>query len=108
MSEELPAEQTPERPHFVTPLTPVEHQVGAHVISALQHEATVAVLTTVMQGPNGQQNVVSIGLDPHTTSQVQGLIAHADRKQKQRVPCIGFHCFIDDDDDIENEETGDE
>ena len=45
--------------HFVTAIKTAEQQVGENIIEALQHEGTVAVLTTVVLGPDGQQQVVS-------------------------------------------------
>ena len=37
--------------HFVTTIKSAEQQVGENIISALHHEDTVAVLTTVVVGP---------------------------------------------------------
>lgn len=80
--------------HFVTPLMPIEQQVGLHVINALQQPDTVAVLTTVMSGAGGQQHIVSIGLDQESLDQVQALQAEHQEAESSRVPCIGFHCFL--------------
>ena len=85
----------PGTPQFVTNLAPVEQQVGTHVIAALQHAGTVAVLTTVAMGPDGHQRVVSIGLDADKMGDVQRALRDADEANRQRVPCIGFHCYLD-------------
>lgn len=86
-------------PEFVTRLTPVEEQVGMHVIAALQHPETVAVLSTVAMGRDGTQQIVSFGLDPQMLRQVQEFLRGATEEKKQRVPCVGFHCHIREDDD---------
>ena len=88
---------------FVTPLVPMEQQVGSHVIAALQHPETVAVVSTVAARQDGTQCIVSVGLDPEMLEQVQQLIIQA-RQKKQRTPCIGFHCFVDDPDDEKEEQ----
>lgn len=102
-----PAEGTPANaqqqaggplPQFFTALSPLEQQVGLHVIGALQHPNTIAVLTTVSAGGDGRQQLVSIGLDSDRLGQIQKLLAGAKANQKRRVQCVGFHChFVDDD-----------
>ena len=57
-------------PHFVTPLRPIVHQVGEHVLAALEQEETVAVLTTITGSNRGQQ-VVSIPLTAEHVLQVR-------------------------------------
>jgi hypothetical protein len=91
-------------PQFVSVLTPVEQQVGLHVLGALQHPETVAVLTTVAAGSNGRQRVVSVGLNPQRLAQVQQLLIEEPEVRKRRVPCIGFHCRLEDKE--ADEETG--
>jgi hypothetical protein len=91
-SEEALAASAPRQ--FVTPLISLEHQVGAHVIHALQQDSTVAVLTTVMSGPGGSQCIVSVGLDAARMEQVQQLLAESTSDEVPRVPCVGFHCFL--------------
>jgi hypothetical protein len=88
-------------PHLITPLHPIAGQIGEHVISALEHEETVAVLTTITGSKSGQQ-VVSIPLTAEHAQQVHGLIEeiHAS-DEPERVPCVGFHCFIDQDESKE-------
>ena len=81
---------------FVTPLTPIEQQVGVHVINALQHPETVAVVTTVAMGRDAQQHIISIGLDQELMEQVQELLHEAKEERTQRVPCVGFHCVLQD------------
>ena len=82
--------------HFVTPLLPIARQVGEHVLSALEHDKTVAVLTTIT-GSNSGNQVVSIPLEAEHVQQVQHLIAEIHRSNEpERVPCVGFHCLLDD------------
>ena len=83
---------------FISKLVSIEHQVGSNVTAALEHPETVAVLTIVMVGGNGGQHIVSIGLDPELLGQVQNLLGQAKEERTQRVPCLGFHCFIKDHD----------
>ncbi len=90
-------------PHLVTPLRPIAQQVGEHVLAALEHEETVAVLTTVTGSKNGEQ-VVSIPLTGEHLQQVHGLIKEIhDSDEPERVPCVGFHCFIDEEPSKEDE-----
>ncbi len=79
--------------HFVTQIRSAEEQVGQHIISALQDEETVAVLTTVVVAPDGGQHMVSVGLDPETMGQVQDFLTEAEAKRDEEVPCVGFHCY---------------
>lgn len=82
-------------PHFVTPLHTIVHQVGEHVLAALEREETVAVLTTITGSNRGRQ-VVSIPLTAEHVQQVHGLIEEIhESDEPERVPCVGFHCFID-------------
>jgi|TARA_B100000315_G_C14137258_1_gene389725 hypothetical protein len=82
-------------PHLVSKLRPIAQQVGEHVLAALDHEETVAVLTTVTGSRNGQQ-VVSIPLSGEHLKKVHGLIEEIhESDEPERVPCVGFHCFID-------------
>ena len=79
---------------FVTTIQNAEQQVGEHVIRALQHGDTVAVLTSVVVGPDGRQHIVSAGLDGQTTSQVNALLAGAAMQREDEEMCVGFHCLI--------------
>lgn len=80
--------------HFVTTIKTAEQQVGENIISALKHDGTVAVLTTVVVGPDGQQRIVSAALDPKMMSQVQALLMKAQDEREEEEPCVGFHCLI--------------
>lgn len=80
--------------HFVTQIRSAEQQVGEHIITALQDPATVAVLTTVVIGPEGGQHIVSAGLDPETLEEVQNMLAKAQQERREETPCVGFHCFV--------------
>ncbi|MBT4863852.1 MAG: hypothetical protein HON53_01855 [Planctomycetaceae bacterium] len=93
-------------PRFVTKLAPLEEQVGVHVITALQHPKTLAVLTTVATDGGGGQQVVSIALDADRFEQIQRLLATAPKAGKRRVRCVGFHCHFEDDDPGDDDESG--
>ncbi len=80
--------------HFVTQIRSAEHQVGEHIINALQDPDTVAVLTTVVVGPEGGQHIVSAALDPETLEEVQKMLLKAEEERQEETPCVGFHCFI--------------
>lgn len=79
---------------FVTTIKNAEQQVGEHIIAALQHDDTVAVITTVAIGNDGQQRVVSAALNPDRMKQVQEILQAADEEREQEEPCVGFHCLI--------------
>ncbi len=84
-------------PTFVTPLQPIAGQVGEHVLTALEDDETVAVLTTITGSSAGQQ-VISIPLTTDHLERVHGLIEEIHiSDEPERVPCVGFHCFIDQD-----------
>ena len=80
--------------HFVTTIKTAEAQVGENIISALGHDGTVAVLTTVVMGPDGQQRVVSAALNPQMMNQVQKILTEAQEEREEEEPCVGFHCLI--------------
>ena len=79
---------------FVTAIKNAEQQVGEHIIRALQHEDTVAVITTVALGPDGQQRVISAALSPERLQQVQEILQAAEDEREDEEPCVGFHCLI--------------
>ena len=79
---------------FVTTIRNPEQQVGQHIIQALQHDDTVAVLTTVALGADGQQWVISAALDPERMKQVQEILTAAEKERETEEPCVGFHCLI--------------
>ncbi|MCO8122102.1 hypothetical protein NHH03_10160 [Stieleria sp. TO1_6] len=87
-------QQKAEIAQFVTTIRNPAEQVGLHVIEALQHDDTVAVLTTVALGADGQQRVISAALDPERMKQVQEILAAAESEREPEEPCIGFHCLI--------------
>jgi hypothetical protein len=95
-------------PQFVTKLAPLEEQVGMHVIAALQHPKTFAVLTTVAADGSGSQQIVSIPLDANRFEQIQKLLAASQPARKQRVQCVGFHCHFEDDNAADEEGADDE
>ena len=84
---------------FVTELKTAEQQVGEHIIEALADDQTVAVLTTVVMGPDGRQRIVSAGLDPRLMAEVQSILVEAQEKRVEEVPCVGFHCYVRNRDD---------
>ncbi len=79
---------------FVTTIKNPSEQVGEHIIKALQHDDTVAVLTTVAMGPDGTQRVISAALDPDRMKQVQEILLAAEEEREPEEPCVGFHCFV--------------
>ena len=79
---------------FVTTIKNAEQQVGSHIIAALEHDDTVAVLTTVMMGPNGEQQVISAALNPTRMKQVQEILQSASTEREPEEPCVGFHCLV--------------
>lgn len=83
-----------EMARFVTTIKNAEQQVGEHVIRALQHGDTVAVLTTVVVGPGGQQHIVSAALNDQKTAQVNALLQGAVEEREEETMCVGFHCLI--------------
>jgi len=101
MTKDTPKEETETKtegvPHFITPLRAIASQVGEHVLAALEHEETVAVLTTVTGSKDGQQ-VVSIPLTGEHLEQVHDLIEEIHESDSpEKIPCVGFHCFLDTD-----------
>ena len=78
---------------FVTLIKSSEHQMGEHILTALQDPNTVAVITTILAGPNGHA-LVSAALDPDMLEQVQKILHDAELKRSEEVPCIGFHCLL--------------
>ena len=49
---------------FATQIKSAEHQIGEHILTALQDPETVAVLTAVVVGLDGTQSIVSAALEP--------------------------------------------
>ncbi|QDV42442.1 hypothetical protein Enr13x_22890 [Stieleria neptunia] len=79
---------------FVTTIRNPEAQVGQHIIQALQHDDTVAVLTTVALGADGQQRVISVALNPERMAEVQEILTAAEKEREDEEPCFGFHCLV--------------
>lgn len=79
---------------FVTTIKNAEQQVGEHIIAALQHDDTVAVITTVVMGADGQQRVISAALNPSRMKQVQEILQAAEDEREDEEPCVGFHCLV--------------
>ncbi|TWU35954.1 hypothetical protein [Novipirellula artificiosorum] len=92
--------QVPSKPdqhqiaQFITTIKNAPQQVGEHIIAALQHENTVAVITTVAIGPDGQQRVISAALNPARLEQVQEILEAAVEEREEEEPCVGFHCLV--------------
>ena len=66
-----------EMKRFVTSIKDPVQQIGEHVVAALQNDNTVAVLTTVVVGPDGKQHIVSAAVDPRQAAQINSLLAGA-------------------------------
>ncbi len=79
---------------FVTTVKNAEQQVGENIISALQHQDTVAVLTTIVMGPDGQQRGISAALNQTRMLQVQEILQEAESEREPEEPCVGFHCLV--------------
>jgi len=79
---------------FVSKVKNLDQQIGEHVLAALQHSDTVAVLTTVVIGPSGEQHIVSASLSPEKMSQVNQLLEEARDQREEDEVCYGFHCLI--------------
>lgn len=79
---------------FVTTIRNAEQQIGEHIIQALQHADTVAVLTTVVIGPDGQQRIISAALNPSRLQQVQEILIAAEKERVEEETCMGFHCLV--------------
>ena len=79
---------------FVSKIKNLELQIGEHVLAALQHPETVAVLTTVVVGLGGEQHIVSAALSPQRMSQVNELLEEAHEDRINDEVCFGFHCLL--------------
>lgn len=79
--------------HFITSIKTAEQQVGEHIVRSLQHPGTVAVLTTVGVGPDGNQSVISAALTGDQMEAVQALLSEAEIDREYEEACIGFHCL---------------
>ncbi|MFG0267436.1 MAG: hypothetical protein ACF8AM_20140 [Rhodopirellula sp. JB055] len=79
---------------FVTTIKNAEQQVGENIIEALKHPGSVAVLTTAVLGPDGQQRVLSMALDEQRMNQVQEILQSAVEEREDEELCYGFHCLV--------------
>lgn len=79
---------------FVSKIKNLEQQVGEHVVAALQHEDTVAVITTVVAGPSGEQHIVSAAINPSRMAQINALLVEAEEERQDDEICLGFHCLL--------------
>lgn len=79
---------------FVSKVKNFDQQIGEHVLAALKHPNTVAVLTTVVMGPSGEQHIVSASLNSQKMSQVNQLLEEAQEIMVEDEVCYGFHCLI--------------
>ncbi|MDX1927063.1 MAG: hypothetical protein SFV81_11125 [Pirellulaceae bacterium] len=79
---------------FVSKIKNIEHQVGEHVVQALQQPDTVAVLTTIVVGPSGDQHIVSAALNPTKMAQINALLQEAVEERVDDEICLGFHCLL--------------
>lgn len=79
---------------FVTTIKNAEQQVGENIIEALKHPGSVAVLTTAVLGPDGQQRVLSMALDADRMNQVQEILQSSVEERENEEPCYGFHCLV--------------
>lgn len=79
---------------FVSTIKNAEQQVGEHIIKALQHKDTVAVLTSVVIGADGQQHIISAAIDPGRMRQINALLQSAVEEREEEEMCVGFHCLI--------------
>jgi len=79
---------------FITTIRNAEEQVGEHIVRALQHMDTVAVITTLAVGPDGKQRVISAALNAERMQQVQEILSSAEEERIEEEPCLGFHCLV--------------
>ena len=84
----------PQVARFVSKIKNLDVQIGEHVLAALQHPDTVAVLTTIVVGPGGEQHIVSAALNPQRMSQVNELLEEAQQERVDDEVCFGFHCLV--------------
>jgi hypothetical protein len=79
---------------FVSKIKDLDQQVGEHVVAALQHPDTVAVITTIVIGPSGDQHIVSAAIDPSRMAQINALLYAAEQDRQDEEICLGFHCLL--------------
>lgn len=77
---------------LVTPIQTFNEQLGAHLSAALQHQGTVAVLTTVVPGI-GPERVVSVPLSAQQFHNVQAMLQQMMQPEALSAPvrrAMGF------------------
>ena len=79
---------------FVTTIKNAEQQIGEHIVAALQHADPVAVLTTVVVGPGGEQHLVSAARNPSKMAEINQLLQSAIDEREDEELCFGFHCLV--------------
>lgn len=84
----------PQVARFISKIKNLDVQIGEHVLAALQHPDTVAVLTTIVVGPGGEQHIVTAALNPQRMSQVNEILAEAQQERVEDEVCFGFHCLV--------------
>jgi len=84
----------PQMARFVSKIKDLNQQIGEHVVQALQHADTVAVLTTIVVGPSGDQHIVSAALNPSKMAQINALLQEAVEERVDDEICLGFHCLV--------------
>jgi len=94
-SEEEPS-QDGGPPAFVSTLNSLQEQVGSHVMSCLQTNGTVAVISTVVAGVgSGGDKIVSMPITAEQMAEID-LIINRDNYEPAHNEdrCIGFQCNI--------------
>jgi len=92
---------TPGPRHHVTDIRTVERQVGDHVMEALEHDETVAVLTTIVGGVRTDR-IVSVPLDAEQAHAVSEVLMAAQAEAQldevdddgRREGFLGFHAVL--------------
>ncbi len=92
---------TPGPRHHVSDIRTVERQVGDHVMEALEHDETVAVLTTIVGGVRTDR-IVSVPLDAEQAQAVSAVLMAAQEEAQldevdddgRREGFLGFHAVL--------------
>ena len=86
---------------FVSELSPVTHQIGSHIMSALSEANTAAVLTSLVPG-FPQDRIASIPVTRAQLQRIHQLLAEEQRvaleatEKEEQDRSIGFHVDIPD------------
>lgn len=104
MNEERNQNTNPESQpsQYVTRLQTIERQIGENVLAALDADASVAVLTTVVSGMRADR-VVSVPLTGEQVQDISAILAQARTEIDPDVTeddddLIGFHVVLKNDD----------